>query len=98
QTSPEKETQESEGRKKEKAEEEKQDTKEVDTSKDNPPPTTSQKDLVNSPPRMSLTKGNETQAQPSAQQVEDLPSQKGVEETQLDLGQNNPEAKVSTTN
>ncbi|MCI65848.1 hypothetical protein A2U01_0087106, partial [Trifolium medium] len=38
------------------------------------------------------------QAQPSVQQVEDLPSQKGIEETQLDLSQNNPEAKVSTTN
>ncbi|MCI94281.1 hypothetical protein A2U01_0115579, partial [Trifolium medium] len=44
------------------------------------------------------TKENEIQAQPSAQQVEDLPPQQGIKETQLDLSQNNPEAMASTTN
>ncbi|MCI05704.1 hypothetical protein A2U01_0026757, partial [Trifolium medium] len=98
QTSPEKETQEREEGKKEETKEEKQETKEVGTNKDKPSPTTSQKDLVNSPLRTDITKENEAQTQPDVQQVMDPSPQKGIEETQPDLDQNNPEVEASTIN
>ncbi|MCI20862.1 hypothetical protein A2U01_0042025, partial [Trifolium medium] len=47
---------------------------------------------------MGLIKESEIQAQPSAQQVEDLPSQKGTEEIQPDPTQSKPEVEVPPTN
>ncbi|MCI35308.1 hypothetical protein A2U01_0056529, partial [Trifolium medium] len=98
QTSLEKEIQESEEKKKEKTKEEKQETKEVDTSKDKPSPTTSQKDLVDSHLQTDITEKGKTQAQPDSQQVEGFHPQKGIEEIQPDPGQNKPEVETPTIN
>ncbi|MCI82833.1 hypothetical protein A2U01_0104107, partial [Trifolium medium] len=43
-----------------------------------------------------ITKENETQAQPSNQQVEDPSPQKDIKETQPDLDQDKPEVEVPT--
>ncbi|MCH94724.1 hypothetical protein A2U01_0015689, partial [Trifolium medium] len=93
-----KETRESEEEKKEETKEGKQETRKIGTSTDKPPPTASQKDLVDSHLRTDFTKDNETQAQPNTQQVEDLSSQQGIEESQPDSDQNKLEVEVPTTN
>ncbi|MCI31808.1 hypothetical protein A2U01_0053020, partial [Trifolium medium] len=87
QTSPEKETPKNE---------EGKNMKEVGTSEDNPTPTASQKNLVDSHLPTDSTKGNETQAQPNNHQVEDPSPQKDTEGPQPNPDQNKPEVEVPT--
>ncbi|MCI47977.1 hypothetical protein A2U01_0069219, partial [Trifolium medium] len=54
--------------------------------------------MVNSPLRTDITKENEAQVQPDVQQVMDPSLQKGIEESQPDLDQNNHEVETPTIN